>query len=193
MEMVIDKEKQQLRENLLGKLLSLTKEEIKRRSKNVEDRLSDLPIYKQARKVMVYYPLKGEVDILEMISKDIKSKQFLFPVMDTKAKDLGAYQVKDLDDDFVVGPFGVKEPDPKKTLRFDSQEIDMVIVPGLGFDCKGNRLGRGAGYYDRFLQRLTPSTKKVGIAFDFQIVESLPTHLPLDQKVDIVVTESSVI
>lgn len=191
--MVIDREKQQLRRKLLEQLLSLTQEEIKRRSKNVEERLSGLSIYKQAKKVMVYYPLKGEVDILEMIRKDIKSKQFFFPVMDTKAGDLEAYQVKDLDDDFAVGPFGVKEPDPKKTRKFDAGEIDVVIVPGLGFDYQRNRLGRGAGYYDRFLQRLTPSTKKVAIAFDFQIVESLPTHLSLDQKVDIVVTESTVI
>lgn len=193
MEMVINREKQGLRQKLIGQLLSLTKEEIKRRSKDVENRLSNLAIYRQAKSVMVYYPLKGEVNILEMIRKDIKSKRFLFPVMDVKAKKLQAYEVKNLDDEFVTGPHGVREPDTAKTQKFDIREIDMVIVPGLGFDSKRNRLGRGAGFYDRFLQRLTSSTKKVGIAFDFQISQDLPIHLSLDQKVDLVVTESSII
>ncbi|MCF7908316.1 MAG: 5-formyltetrahydrofolate cyclo-ligase [Candidatus Omnitrophica bacterium] len=191
--MVINREKQELRQKLLGQLLSLTKEEVKRRSKDVEDKLSSLGEYKQAKNIMVYYPLKGEVDILEMVRKDIKSKKFLFPVMDTKAKKLQAYEVENLNDQFVVGPYGVREPDTEKTQKFDIEKIDMVIVPGLSFDCNCNRLGRGAGFYDRFLQRLTPSTKKVGIAFDFQISQDLPTYLPLDQKVDIVVTESSII
>ncbi len=193
MEMVISREKQQLRQKLSEQLLSLTQEEIKRRSRNVEDRLSSLSIYSKAENVMVYYPLKGEVDILEMIRKDINSKQFFFPVMDTKAKELEVYQVKDLGNDFVDGPFGVREPDSKKTKKADPERIDVVIVPGLGFDRKRNRLGRGAGFYDRFLQKLAPSVQRIGIAFDFQILDNLPTHLSLDQKVDVVVTETEVI
>lgn len=193
MEMVINREKQELRKKLLGQLLSLTNEEVKRRSKDVEDRLSSLAIYKQAKKIMVYYPLRGEVDILEMIRKSIKVKRFFFPVMDTKAKKLLIYQVNSLDDDFRLGPYGVKEPDPEKTEQVDYREIEVVIVPGLGFDREHNRLGRGAGFYDRFLQELTPATKKIGIAFDCQILKDLPTHLPLDQKVDIVVSESTII
>jgi len=185
-----ENQKQELRQKLLKQLLSLTNAEIKRRSKNVTNRLSALPIYRKAKKVMAYYPLRGEVDILEMVKKAIKSKRFFFPVTDGEAKALKVYEVKDLEKDFVRGSWGVQEPDPGKTQECDSGQIDMVIVPGLGFDYEHNRLGRGAGFYDRFLQGLTPSIKKVGIAFDLQIVKSLPTHLSLDQKVDIVVSES---
>ena len=85
------------------------------------------------------------------------------------------------------------EPDPQKTKEIDTREIDMVIVPALGFDRKRNRLGRGAGFYDRFLAKITPPTLKVGIAFECQIVENLPVNLALDQKVDLVVTEKSII
>ena len=98
-----------------------------------------------------------------------------------------------LDEDFVSGPYGVMEPDVGKTKETDVNEIDMVIVPGLGFDYQKNRLGRGAGFYDRFLVNLTPSIKKIGIAFECQLLGDLPIHLQTDQKVDIVVSEKAVI
>ena len=191
--MVLEREKQGIRQKLLERLLSLTKNEIKRRSKNVEDRLSELPIYKQAKVIMVYYPLRGEVDILRKIRKDLGSKRFCFPVVDLKAKNLRIFEITNLDEDFCVGAWGVMQPDMEKTKEVDIKEIDVVIVPGLAFDRQRNRLGRGAGFYDRFLQDITPSTKKVGIAFEFQILENLPTNLSWDQKVDTVVSENFII
>lgn len=191
--MVLEREKQGTRQKLLERLLSLTKEEIKRRSKNVENKLSELPIYKQAKVIMVYYPLQGEVNILDKIRKDIGSKRFCFPVMDLKAKNLRIFESTRLDEDFVLGPMAVMQPDTKKTKEVDIKEIDMVIVPGLAFDRQKNRLGRGAGFYDRFLRNITPLTKKVGIAFEFQILENLPANLSHDQKVDTIVSENFVI
>lgn len=193
MEMVISRKKKELREKLLERLLSLAESEIKRRSNNVEDRLSELPIYKKAKTVMVYYPLAGEVDILEMVRKAFGEKRFCFPVTDLKTKSLRAFEVKNLDEDFITGPFRIKEPDMQKTKEVDISEIDMVIIPGLAFDYQRNRLGRGVGFYDRFLKSLPPTTKKVGVAFEFQILKSLPIHLSLDQKVDIIVSEKFVI
>lgn len=191
--MVLEREKQGIREKLLERLLSLTKEEIKRRSKNVEAKLSELSIYRAAKVIMAYYPLQGEVDILDKIRKDIGSKRFCFPVMDLKAKNLRIFESANLDEDFVLGPWAVMQPDTKKTKEVDIKEIDMVIVPGLAFDKQRNRLGRGAGFYDRFLRNITPLTKKVGLAFKFQILENLPTNLSHDQKVDTIVSEDSVI
>lgn len=191
--MVLEREKQGIRQKLLERLLSLTKEEIKRRSKNVEDKLSELSIYRAAKVIMAYYPLQGEVDILDKIRKDIGSKRFCFPVMDLKAKNLRIFESANLDEDFVLGPWAVMQPDTKKTKEVDIKEIDMVIVPGLAFDKQRNRLGRGAGFYDRFLRNITPLTKKVGLAFKFQILENLPTNLSHDQKVDTIVSEDSVI
>lgn len=188
--LTVSQEKRDLRKQLLAKLLSLTGEELKRRSQNVEKRLSSLPIYKNAKLVMLYYPLKGEVDILRMVRKDLGLKRFCFPFMNLETKDLEVYEVNNLEEDFSAGPFGVMQPRPDRTKRVDVKEIDMVIVPGLAFDRKLNRLGRGAGFYDRFLIRLNPPCKKVGIAFEPQIVEDLPTHPSQDQKVDLVVSEN---
>ena len=188
MEMVIKREKSELRQKLLERLLSLTKEEIKRRSENVNERLSQLPIYKKAKVIMAYYPLRGEVDIKEMMRKDWKTKRWCFPIMEVATNRLRAYEVSNLDEDFIRGPLGVRQPDPKKTKEVDVGEIDLVIVPGLAFDRQRNRLGRGAGFYDRFLKDIS-SAKKAGVAFDFQVLVNLPIHLPFDEKVDVVVSE----
>ena len=190
---MIKDEKKELRKKLLRQLLSLTKEEIKRRSENVSEKLSNLSIYKQAKTIMAYYPLRGEVDILGMIRKDIGNRRFCFPVMDIKGKNLLIYEVSNLDDDFCAGPYGVREPDTKRTKQLSIEEIDMIIVPGLAFDRKNNRLGRGGGFYDRFLSKIILPIKKVGLAFDCQISKNLPIQLPFDQKVDIVVCESATI
>jgi len=193
MEMVIDKEKKELRQKLLKRLFALAQEELKRRSKNVEEKLSSLPIYKEAKVIMAYYPLGGEVDVLGLVRKALNCKEICFPVMDLKTKSMRVFRVTQLDKDFVLGPFGVMEPDITRTKEVDVQEIDLVIIPGLAFDRKGNRLGRGAGFYDRFLEKTALFAKKVGVAFEFQILDNLPIQLPSDQKVDFVVSENSII
>lgn len=187
------KEKTELRQKLISKLLSLTKQELKRRSENVGEKLSELLLYKEAKLIMAYYPLRGEVDIREIVRKGLKTKRFCFPVMDVQLKRLRVFEVKNLDQDFLSGPFGVREPDIKNTREVDTGEIDIIIVPGLAFDTQKNRLGRGAGFYDRFLKKIKGLTKKIGVAFDFQIIESLPVRLSFDEKVDIVVSEDFVI
>ncbi len=193
MEMVLERKKQEVRKKLLERLLSLTKDEIEKRSKNVENKLSELLLYKKAKMIMVYYPLRGEVDILNTIRRDLGSKRFCFPVMNLKAKSLRIFEIANLDQDFVLGPRGVMQPDTERTKEVNIKEIDIVIVPGLAFDKERNRLGRGAGYYDRFLQNITTSTKKIGIAFEFQILENLPTNLSWDQKVDTIVSENFIV
>lgn len=188
--MVLQSGKKDLRQRMLKQLLSLTKDEIKRRSKNVEQQLSTLPAYRQAKFIMAYYPLRGEVDILSMIRKDLLAKRFCFPVMDLKEKYLRIFEVLNLKGDFIPGPFGVQQPDTLRTEEVDVRKVDMVIIPGLAFDYQKNRLGRGAGFYDRFLARAPSSIKKIGIAFEFQILENLPIHPLLDQRVDKVVAEN---
>ena len=192
MEMVASAEKRIIRKELLTKLLSLTQEEIKRRSKNVETTLKDVPIYKKAKHILVYYPLAGEVDLLEMMRKEF-NKRFCFPVIDMQQKMLHPYGIQNLDEDFVVGPYGVMQPDIKKTKKTALAQIDVVIVPGLAFDRQKNRLGRGGGFYDRFLAHLPSSIATIGVAFGFQILNRLPIHPAHDQKVGCVVSEHEVI
>ena len=72
------------------------------------------------------------------------------------------------------GPYGVCEPAVRKSISL--KQIDLVIVPGVAFDKKRNRLGRGKGCYDRFLKTLPADTPSIGLAFDFQIIPSVPSH-----------------
>jgi 5-formyltetrahydrofolate cyclo-ligase len=85
------------------------------------------------------------------------------------------------------------EPDPDTREGVDLRKIDLIIVPGLGFDRGKNRLGRGEGFYDRFLKTVKPPTIKVGVAFDCQIQDALPHNPAWDEKVDLIVGETSII
>ena len=142
---------------------------------------------------MFYYPLKREVNLLGAIREALKQKRVCFPVIDLKEGNLIPYEVKDLAKDLVKGPLEIMQPDRERAREVELRDIDVVIVPGLAFDRKKNRLGRGKGFYDRFLKRLDKKTRRVGVAFDFQLIPSVPAHPPQDEKVDLVVTESTCI
>jgi len=184
--------KEILRKQFLKRLLSLTQAEIKRRSKNVEQSISNWFLYKKSKVIMVYYPLKGEVDILGIVRKVLGTKEVCFPVVDLRNNKLVPYKIKDLENDFVIGPYGIKEPNTNRAKECLPRDIDIVFVPGLAFDVSRNRLGRGKGFYDRFIGTLDSRTKTVGVAFDFQIIKDLPVSIPQDQRLDFIVTEHEV-
>jgi 5-formyltetrahydrofolate cyclo-ligase len=181
-------EKELIRKRLLERLLSLTSREVERRSRDVEKNLQKLPDYNKAKCIMVYYPLKGEVNLLGMIRKELKEKLICFPSIE--GRELVPYQVKNLEEDFITGLLGVKQPNPQRTKKVRIEDLDLILVPGLAFDFERNRLGRGAGFYDRLLKRLNKNIKTIGIAFNFQVLKNLPYHSPQDQKVDILVTDT---
>jgi 5-formyltetrahydrofolate cyclo-ligase len=91
------------------------------------------------------------------------------------------------------GRYGIWEPNQAMTQRLAPEEVAVVLVPGLFFTSKeGARLGRGGGYFDRFLARTTAATLKVGVALDWQVVDSLPLESH-DQRMDWLITETQVI
>jgi len=89
-------------------------------------------------------------------------------------------------DDLEAGPFGIREP-AESSPKADAAEIDVVIVPGTAFDESCRRLGMGGGFYDRLLPRLRPGVVTIGLAFDEQIVDEVPTEAH-DVPLDLVVT-----
>ncbi|MEM9662455.1 MAG: 5-formyltetrahydrofolate cyclo-ligase [Planctomycetota bacterium] len=91
----------------------------------------------------------------------------------------------------IEGAKGIREPGPSQPV-VETGELEVVVVPGLGFTATGDRLGRGAGFYDRFLARLGTETVTVGLAVSVQIVDDLPTE-PTDRRVDMVVTEDGLV
>jgi 5-formyltetrahydrofolate cyclo-ligase len=168
---------------------NLSPKEIRELSAAVIDRLKKCKYFQNAKSVMFYFPVKGEVDLLPLMEELLKdkTKKVLLPKI-TQEDELVAVEVSDMEV-LRPGKYGIPEPLGGKIVK--PEKIDLVIVPGVAFDEKCNRLGMGKGYYDRFLPRV--KGKKVGVAYDFQIIPSFEFPKEAhDEPVDAVITPTRV-
>lgn len=177
-------DKKALRKAMLKKLENQKEEEIRKKSCEIRKRLFRLKVFKEAKTIMFYLALKSEVQTKLMIEEAIKlGKRIVVPACDTKQKKIIPCSITNLEaKNFKKGAHCISEPACRKPIH--KNDIDLFIVPGLAFDPKGNRLGRGLGYYDRFLSALPMNAKKIGLAFKFQVVKRLSFCLPYDIRVD---------
>lgn len=176
--------KDQLRSKIIDKLRKHKEEKLKQKSKKIKEKLFRSIAFKKAKKIMFYLSFDKEVETQEMIkAAQKKGKIVAVPVCDKNRKEMIPCKIG-LDDKLRKGTYGIKEPLRKRPLAI--KDIDLVIVPGIAFDKKGNRLGRGKGYYDSFLRRLKSNTATIGVAFQAQIVSSVPTT-PYDVAVNKVI------
>lgn len=154
-------------------------------------RLSRLDWWKNSSSVLLYTPLPGEPDPLGILHQHLE-KEFLFPRI--KGIDLELYRWT-AESNWISGPSNfpdLKEPDPESWERSSVGKIDLALIPGLGFDTRGGRLGRGKGFYDRLLGDPLFRARKVAVAWEWQIVEAVPTEAH-DVPMDLIVTEERVI
>lgn len=164
---------------------TFSEEQLSAFSENVCSRLlADADIVK-ANIIFAYWPLPDEVDIRPVIEVLLEAKKrILLPeVVSDSEIILREHHNKS---DLKTGAFGILEP--TGSLFTDYPLIDLILVPGMAFDKKGNRLGRGKGYYDRFLANVKEKSNTlptlIGVCFPFQIVEEVPTDkydLPVDR------------
>ena len=168
------REKNQMRELLAQKRRLLTKEQILEQSALIISQLEQLPCFQSAKTVLLYYPMHNEVDLLPLIKKYKKEKTFLFPVVHRKWMTACPYEGNAK---MHRGKYNIPEPTTDPYMS----KIDLILVPGVAFDKRGNRLGRGGGYYDRFIKLQPPTTTLVGVAYDFQLVDKVPAN-HRDQK-----------
>jgi 5-formyltetrahydrofolate cyclo-ligase len=154
-------------------MLQMCKDDVRFvKSGKIAQKLFRTSVFKQAKTVMFYKAIKGEVDTEQMIKAALKlGKIVVVPVCFPNRELLPC--VLHQDARLVRGPYGIWEPVDKKPVN--PRDVDLVVVPGVGFTKKGKRLGRGKGYYDRFLKKLPSCTPTIGLAFDFQILPDLPT------------------
>ena len=151
---MIHKLKQSLRENILRRLKTQKEEERHRRSLAIKRRLLALPEFRRADVIMFYVSKSGEVETMPMIEAALeRGKVVLVPVIKVRKKKMVVSEIMDPNKDLVRGPYGIYQPKAHFEV-FHPRSIDLAIVPGIAIDRKGNRLGRGKGYYDRFLKRL---------------------------------------
>lgn len=147
----------------------------------VEKLVKELERLPNARIVAAYMAMPGEVDLRELFGRI--DKQWVFPRV--RGEDLKFYRVKNLETEMQVGAFGILEPkDELEEVRADA--VDVFLCPGLGFDRKGGRMGRGRGFYDRMLKQAKPEAVKIGVCFPFQIMDHIVTEAH-DVRMDVVV------
>lgn len=145
-------------------------------------------VFVKAARVMLYMPMRSEIDILSVALEAFRlGKSVCVPRVETGRKSMNAIEMTSFDDESMdADALGVRAP--KAGQIVPSETIDLVVVPGVAFDMHGFRLGRGGGYYDRYLARLPHSAATIGICFDLQFVDDIPTE-PNDIAVQAVVSE----
>ena len=165
--------KQAVRSKILLELKNQEEENRKRKSSIIKNKLFRANVFKRAKIVMFYIAFKGEVETEEMIKEAQKSGKIVTVPVCKPHKLALEPCILDSHANLKRGPYGVKEPVEERCVPLSA--LQLVIVPGIAFDKKGNRLGRGKGYYDRLLQKLPKKIKSIGLAFDFQILLSVPS------------------
>jgi len=185
------KDKKRIRKMMKSFLKNMGVEERERRSRDVKEKLLSLGIYKKAKTILFYASREDEVDTFSIMREALKaSKRVLLPRIE--GEDLRIYEIKNLDRDLEKGVYDIFQPKKNRPPVENLKEIEVVVVPGLAFDREKNRLGRGKGYYDRFLKRLPSDTLKIGICFSFQLLDCLP-HTSDDFKLDKIITDREII
>jgi len=163
----------------------MTPEEVAEQSGRIIAQLERMSMFRNAQTVLLYYPIHNEVDLRPLLKKYEGQKTFLFPVTHRHSMEVRPYDGEDM---MRKGRFGVPEP---QTETYKGA-IDLIIVPGVVFDQHCHRIGRGAGYYDRFLRKYI-NAHKIGVCYTFQLKKHTIPHTWLDRKMDRVVTPQQTI
>ncbi len=181
--------KQVIRRSVLKRRLRLPGESIARASKLICGNLLAASLYNSSRTVALYHSFKNEVDTQAVFKRSLSlGKAVLFPRVEKER--LVFCRVKSSDDLMLSGKYGICEPLPHLP-ETDTCDIELFIVPGVAFDIWGGRLGYGKGFYDRALE-FVPSGRIVGLCFNFQVFDFLPTSA-LDKRAGHLVSESGVL
>lgn len=181
--------KEKIRKEIKEKRSKQANEENRKKSKEIKEKLLDLPEYKSAKTVLFYISYNSEVFTHDMIKEALKEKRVIVPISNIKNCSLSLSYLESWDD-LKIGSYGILEPRNECIKEALIEDIDLIVIPGVGFDIKGHRMGYGKGYYDRLLQK--SKAVHIGLAFDLQIVDMIPSESH-DIPVEIIITESRVI
>ena len=163
-----------LREQLRAEASRHTSAERQEGSRAICARLEEQQVWRDAGSVLGFMPLASEPDLTALILRLLAANKILaLPRFDSASASYEAVQVTDLSTQLVRGRYGVLEPRPECSL-IPLKELDLALVPGIGFSLNGGRLGRGKGYFDRMLCEVRGC--KCGVAFDWQVTVEIPSE-----------------
>lgn len=176
---ILESEKSRIRRRIRNKKNILSDLDKAYAVSKVFEKIEQLPQFQQANKVLLYWSMVDELATHSFIEKWSAKKQIFLPMVKNEKLLVKPFTTKA---DLFKSELGIWEP---VTQREYLNQIDLVIVPGIAFDRKLNRLGRGKGYYDRYFEKA--NVMKIGIGYDFQLFENLPTSAH-DIKMDKIIT-----
>ena len=184
-------EKQSLRAAALAQRSLLSRSESFARSRLIQARVLQLPPYLLSRSVALYNPIQNEVETGAIRDHALATgKNIFFPRFGPQDS-LELIKIESTTE-FRPGRFGILEPTGEGRLTDRDREELVVFVPGVAFDSRGNRLGRGKGWYDRLIRNDLEEATLIALAYDFQIVDEVPAE-EWDQRVHYLITERSVV
>ncbi|HOB75719.1 MAG TPA: 5-formyltetrahydrofolate cyclo-ligase [Phycisphaerae bacterium] len=183
--------KKELRQRLRSAVEAVLPTDLHARSIRACNLLIQTPEYQRAEIIMVFLSLPNEVDTTPLVLHAWRDrKRVLAPKVSWEQRRMLPIEIRSLsDDDVAHSAMGIREP--AQGMPIPVAIIDMVIVPGLGFDLHGNRIGRGRGFYDRFLAHPDWHGIACGLALEEQVVPEVPVT-EHDMQVDMLVTDEAV-
>ena len=185
-------DKSRIRQDVLTKRDSLDPDIRKAKDDRIKERLFSLAEFQQAPILFLFASFRSEVSTSAQIAEALSlGKRVILPSVDPLNKELRLYEIKGLSE-LSTGYMGIPEPAVAEDRERDINDVTLVIMPGAAFDLKGNRLGYGGGYYDRLLSRLRRKIPLVALAYEEQLLESLPAG-PHDIRVHMIVTDKRII
>jgi 5,10-methenyltetrahydrofolate synthetase len=181
---MITLEKAKVRKEIASLKQRYTREELLAKSIEVCKQIEASDVFQQAINIFTYNAMKDEVSTIALMERWKDRKKFYFPVV--AGNELIFREINDATL-FERSSIGVNEPKGMKGVGHE--RADLILVPGVAFDRNRNRLGRGKGYYDRFLS--DSLVTKVGICFEFQLIAVVPADEG-DIKMDLIISEHTI-
>ncbi len=177
--------KSDLRAQMRAALQKMATDKRQQDSRQIRERLVRQSVWNEASAVLFFVPLPDEPDLLPLLAEALAAGKTV--ALPRYVPDTGSYaacRIEQYPQDCISGKFGIPEPSPACPI-FPPNRLDLSLVPGLGFDLSGHRLGRGKGYYDRILKEVTGI--RCGVAFDEQLIDQIPTE-PHDIALNCILT-----
>ncbi len=183
--------KSEIRKQVLARRDALGAAERKSLSERITARLLALDAHRKAGCVMAYVGFGSEIDTARFVADTLsRGKTLVLPRVERGSRALKLYAVQDPESELEAGVWGIRQPRADRCTEVPASRIEFVLVPGVAFTRRCERLGYGGGFYDRFIRGLAPRPALVAAAFALQVLPELPIS-ETDQPVDLVMTEDA--
>jgi len=193
--MAIFNDKKILRKEILTKRNNIDVVEKEEMDKKILNKFYESKYYRESKNIFIYISYDSEINTKEIINKSLIDKKKIYvPRTEFKTRLMDAVEITSLEN-LIESEYGILEPSIYEPY-IEPNELDLIVVPGVGFDRNGGRMGYGAGFYDRYFKKISKDKMqkivKLALAYDFQILEDVPMN-EQDVPVNYIITEKEFI